>query len=226
MPGTREQSRWLAVVAAGLSSASALYALEPGGRRVYRGVRPGPDWIGHGTFRRTLFTLCGGGLVRITAFKQRWRRRGTNETRHSRPPDDIASVWFCSLIVATSLHAWLSADRGLHRVEPPLEALRQAPSTRTVQRWLGRALPHADETATALRRAVIERREPRPMESHVGGGLSPPPQRRWGDPNAVSPLRSALSLLYEGAVALDVHVSLLLAEARGRQHIRTTAWLI
>jgi len=224
VPGTTEE-RWLAVISSGLSCVSTLYRREADGRRVFRGVRPGPDWEGHGTFPRKLFTLDGGRLVRVTVHKQRWRRRGTNETCHSRPPDDLASVWFCSLIVATSLWGWLSSDMGLHRHEPLLDALEESPSPRTVQRWLRRALPHADETATAFRRAVIERSEPRPMESHVGGGLSPP-HRRWGSSSAVWPLHSGLSLLFEGAAALGVHVSLLLAEARGRQHIRTTGWLI
>jgi len=209
----------------GLSSVASLYEAESDGRRVFRGVRPGPQWHRHGTFERKLFTLEAGELVRITVHKQRWRLQGTTRTCHSRPPEDLASVWFCSLIVATSLWGWLTGDEGLHRRAPVLDALEERPSPRTVQRWLARALVHADETATALRRAVIERSEPRPMESHVGGGLSPP-HRRWGGSSAVSTLHSGLSLLYEGAQALDVHVSLLLAEARGRQHVRKTGWLI
>lgn len=224
MSGTGHD-RFVRVLQAGLASVASLYELEADGRRVFRGVRPGPDWQGHGTFARSLYTLARGQMVRLTVHKQRWRRRGTNQTCHSRPPDDLASVWFCSLIVATSLWSWLTGDEGLHRRQPPLDALEERPSARTVQRWLKRALAHADETATALRRAVIERSEPRPMESHVGGGLSPP-HRRWGSSPAVWPLHSSLTLLYEGAVALDVHVSLLLAEARGRQHDRTTGWLI
>ena len=214
------------VLEAGLSSAASVYEREADGRLVYRGVRPGDEWEGHGTFARMLFTLRSGALTRITVHKQRWRRRGTTETCHSRPPDDIASVWFCSLIVISTLWDWLSADEGLYRHEPMIEPLAERPSARTKQRWLERALPHADETAAALRRAVIERSEPRPMESHVGGGLSPPEdRRRWADPRAVSTLRSGLSLLLEGAVALDVHVSLLLAEARGRQLVRQP-WLL
>lgn len=192
---------------------------------MFRGIRPGVEWVGHGTFPRMLFTLEGGELVRITVHKQRWRLRGTRQTRHSRPPDDLASVWFCSLIVATSLWSWLTGDEGLHRRAPALDALDERPSPRTVQRWLRRAQVHADETATALRRAIVERSEPRPMEISVGGGRSPP-HRRWGSSSAVWPLHSGLSLLYEGSAALDVHVSLLLAEARGRQHIRVTGWLI
>jgi hypothetical protein len=212
------------VIAAGLAAASSLYELQADGRRVFRGTRPSEEWIGHGTFARRLFTLRSGQLVRITVYKQRWRLRGTTKTTHSRPPDDVASVWFCSLIVALCLWGWLSSAVGLHHHEPATAALSSTPSARTVQRWLRRALPHADETATALRRAVIERSEPRPMESYVGGGLSPP-KRRWGDPSAVSTLRSGLSLLYEGAMALDVHVSILLAEARGRQLVRQSWFL-
>lgn len=225
MLGTASE-RLQRVLASGLSTSAALYEREADGRLVYRGVRPGADWVGHGTFARMLFTLRGGELKRITVHKQRWLLRGTTQTCHSRPPDDIASIWFCSLIATCALWDWISASEGLHRHEPTLDALSQSPSARTKQRWLGRALPHADETATALRRAVIERSEPRPMESHVGGGLSPPEdRRRWADPRAVSTLRSGLSLLLEGAVALDVHVSLLLAEAHGRQLVRQP-WLL
>lgn len=214
------------VLGVGLSSASAVYEREADGRLVFRGVRPGDEWVRHGTFARMLFTLGSGELRRITVHKQRWLRRGTTETCHSRPPDDIASIWFCSLVVISALWDWLSADEGLHRHEPTIESLAERPSARTKQRWLERALPHADETATALRRAVIERSEPRPMESHIGGGLSPPEdRRRWADPRAVGVLRSGLSLLLEGAVALDVHVSLLLAEAHGRQLVRQP-WLL
>lgn len=225
MAGTPSE-RLLRVLSAGLSSASAVYEREPDGRLVFRGVRPGDEWDGHGTFARMLFTLRGGRLTRITVHKQRWRLRGTTQTCHSRPPDDIASIWFCSLIAACALWDWIASDDGLHRHEASLDALSERPSARTKQRWLARALRHADETATAIRRAVIERSEPRPMESHVGGGLSPPEdRRRWADPRAVSTLRSGLSLLLEGAVALDVHVSLLLAEAHGRQLVRQP-WLI
>ncbi len=212
-------------MACGLSTVSSLYEREPDGRLVFRGFAPGEGWVRHGTFPRWLFTLRRGELVRVRVHKQRWRLRGTHRTCHSRPPDDLASVWFCSLIVATSLWAWLTSDQGLYKHPAALESLAGSPSRRTLQRWLRRAVAHANETATALRRAVIERSEPRPIESHVGGGLSPP-HRRWGSSSAVWPLHSGLTLLYEGAVALDVHVSLLLAEARGRQHVRTTGWLI
>ena len=85
---------------------AGIATMEADGRLVFRGVRPGSEWEGHGTFPRMLLTLLAGRLVRITVHKQRWRLRGTTQTCHSRPPDDIASVWFCSLIVATSPEQW------------------------------------------------------------------------------------------------------------------------
>ena len=222
---------WAGVVAevlrSGLTTAATVYEREPDGRRVYRGTRPGPEWVGHGTFGRKLWTLVDAELRRIEVYKQRWRRRSTNETRHSRPPDELGAVAFCSLVVIATLWGWLASSRGLHSHEPVLPSLEERPSRRTVGRWLRRALAHADETALALRRTVIERSEPRPMESHVGGGLSPPAdRRRWADPSATSKLRSGLYLLLRAAVALAVPVSVLLAEARGRQHIRRQSWLI
>jgi hypothetical protein len=210
----------------GLMAAALEYEREADGRRVYRGERPGEEWVGHGTFARGLWTLVAGELRRVQVHKQRWRRRGTTETRHSRPPDDLGRVAFCSLVVIAALWGWLDSGQGLHAHESALPALAERPARRTVQRWLQRALPHADETALAMRRAVIERSEPRPMESHIGGGLSPPAdRRRWADPSATSKIHSGLCLLLRAAVALAVPVSVLLAEARGRQLIRQT-WLI
>lgn len=192
---------------------------------MYRGQRPGPEWVGHGTFGRMLWTLVGGRLRQVTVHKQRWIHQETGATCHSRPPDDLGSVWFCSLVVATVLWGWLSSDKGLHTHEPLLPGLREAPSPRTAQRWLGRARHCAIETATALRRAVRERSEPRPREHFVRGGLSPPRGRGLG-PDADWPLRQGLFHLFEGAYSLNVHVAVLLAEARGRQHERKTGWLI
>lgn len=215
-----------AVLQSGLTTAASVYEREADGRWVYRGQRPGSEWVGHGTFSRWLWTLVGGELRRVRVYKQRWLRRGTSETQHSRPPDDLGRVAFCSLVVLAALWGWLDSGRGVHGHAPALPALAERPAPRTVQRWLQRARPHADETALALRRAVIERSEPRPMESHIGGGLSPPAdRRRWADPSATSKLHSGLCLLLRAAVALAVPVSVLLAEARGRQHIRQS-WLI
>lgn len=215
-----------AVLCSGLTVAASVYERKADGSWLYRGERPGPEWVGHGTFARGMWTLVDADLRRVRVHKQRWRLRGTHQTRHSRPPDDLGSVTFCSLVVTAALWGWLASGRGADSHDPVLPALVERPSRRTVQRWLRRARGHADETALALRRAVIERSEPRPMESHIGGGLSPPAdRRRWADPSQISKLHSGLCLLLQATVAFAVPVSVLLAEARGRQHIRQT-WLI
>ena len=225
MEWTTRRAAWGRVARHGLAAVTDLYPKEADGRRVFRGERPGPEWVGHGTFARMLWTLVRGSWRRITVHKQRWLNRETGETCHSRPPDDLASVWFCSLVVATALWGWLSSEKGLHTHEPLLPALSEKPSTRTVQRWMARAREHADETATALRRAVRERSEPRPREYFVRGGLSPP-EGRGADPGAGTSLHQGLFHLFEGSAALDMHVAVLLVEARGRQHERKTGWLI
>jgi len=214
------------VFRSGLTAAASVYEREADGRLVFRGERPGAEWLGHGTFARWLWTLVDADLRRVRVYKQRWRRRGTQQTRHSRPPDDLGSIAFCSLVVTAALWGWFASGRGVDSHDPVLPSLVVRPSRRTVQRWLRRALQHADETALALRRAVIERSEPRPMESHIGGGLSPPAdRRRWADPITITKIHSGLYLLLQAAVAFAVPVSILLAEARGRQHIRQP-WLI
>jgi len=221
---TARREAWEQVARCGLAAVTKLYPVEADGRRVFRGQRPGPEWVGHGTFSRMLWTLFRGSWRRITVHKQRWRHRKTGETCHSRPPDDLASVWFCSLVVAVALWGWL-VEGAFHTHEPLVVALSEMPSPRTLQRWMARALEHADETATALRRAVLERSEPRPREFRMRGGLSPP-RGRGDDRSGVSPLRQGLFHLFEGSASLGVHVSVLLAEACGRQHERKTGWLI
>lgn len=219
-------SKWSALLQ-GLMSSTSLYALEADGRRVYRGVRPGPDWDGHGLMQRILLTLRGGALQRVVFYKQRWRRKGTNETCHSRPPDDCASVWFCSLVVTLSLWGWLRSQQGVHTHDVPHEALAARPSPRTVQRWMTRAQPLGAATAHAVRHALIDISEPRSWESYLGGGRSPPAdQRRWADPEAALALQSGLDLAIQGAFALTIPVSLLMAEARRRQPDPDQPWLI
>lgn len=222
--GETKQDRLAKGLLEGLLATTSLYVEEDDGRLVFRGERPGPEWHAHGLFARMLWTLIAGRLVRITVHKQRWRHVKTGKTCHSRPPDDLASVWFCSLVVVIALWGWVSGDAGVHRHERVAEAVALRPSPRTLQRWLSRALEHADETAMAVRRALLERSEPQPRDSYAGGERSPP--KRWGGSRAVSTLHECLSLLYEGAVALDVHISTLLAEARRRQHVRSQGWLI
>jgi hypothetical protein len=164
--------------------------------------------------------LLDGAKVRRRLWKRRWLQPETRKSRHSRPPDDIAQVWSCSLIVTLMLWAWIGSDDGAESAKQAVESLEDHVSPRTVGRWLRRALPHAAQLEQAIRHALIERSEPRPAEHLFRKGLSPPEallRRRWRcDPCELGTLYRALAFLFDGAVQLSVPVSCLLAEARGR----------
>ena len=191
------------------------------GALVVVGQRPGADWHGHGYFTRRLWVLRDGELRRVSLAKHRWRHKVTGKTCHSRSMEEQGSVGSAVLIVVLMLWSWLDGAQGLHHRDrrEVIESLEGSASSRTLQRWLSRWLCQAMEIQQAIRRAVIERCEPRPVETLFEGGL-PPPQglvrRRWKNPPLVQRLWRALAILFGGAVALDVPITLLLAEARGR----------
>lgn len=120
--------------------------------------------------------------------------------------------------------AWLNATVGLHRYDELIPALEAAGSRRTVQRWVARLLAEADRWQGALRIAVIERSEPRPVERLFPSGLSPPEslrRRRWQKPQAIYSLWTGLSFLVQSAVAMKCSITALLVEARRRLETRT-----
>ena len=205
------------VVASSLFVAGSVYTRRPDGDLCFNGERPGPRWHGHGYFPRRLWMLEEGRLVRRRLWKRRWRDPTTGSTVHSRPPEDAAQVWSCTLIVLLKLWAWLDGSLlAGHEVVPELETHG---SFRTVQRWGGRAAARADEVLHYTRLTVIERSEPRPVEHLFPSGLSPPDgllRRRWRRPREIQRLWQALAWLFAGAIALSTPASLLLAEARGR----------
>ena len=236
IPATVDASWTLAdllpCIARGLFAESGVYARRSDGDLQFNGARPGSDWQAHGYFPRWLWMIDDGERVRRRLWKRRWLRRDSVDrprTCHSRPPDDVASVWSCTLIITLQLWAWLDAKQGLERYREVIPALDGCGSRRTVQRWLGRACKRALDTQQALRHAVLERSEPRPVEPLFPGGLPPPEglrRRRFGSPARVEELHRGLAILLGGAVALDVPVSVLLAEARGRQATPDKPWLI
>jgi hypothetical protein len=210
-----------AAVQDSLFAASGLYRVRSDGDLQFDGTRPDGDgrWHSHGYFERRLWMLRGGQLVRRRLWKRRWLHHGEGRTCHSRPPEDVPSLWSCTLVVVLKLWGLLDGGAGLHTSVEVLPSLEEHARPRTVSRWLRRAATHALELQQAVRRAVIERCEPRPIERLFPTGLSPPQDlvsRRWRDPLAVATLWRALALLLVGAIELSVPSALLLAEARGR----------
>jgi len=198
--------------------ATGIYERRADGVLVFRGERPGEEWDAHGFFQRWLHTVVDGERKRERLLKQRWRHlRGS--TCHSRPPDDVAQIHFCTTIVVLCLWAWLASDAGVEAYDDVFPSLSERPSRRTVQRWLGRAAAHATTTQQFFRFAVIERGEPRPMKRLFPSGLAPPGNedgRRWKAAASVELLRGGLEIAVDSAVSFDVPLALLLAEARGR----------
>jgi hypothetical protein len=219
VPGTLDAERVREAAQGSLFAVSGLYRVRCDGHLQYDGVRPDGGWVAHGYFSRLLWMLVNGRPVRRRLWKRRWLSPDGRRTCHSRPPEDIQSLRSCMLIVVLKLWALLDGSAGLHTSREVLPELEGHVSPRTTSRWLRRVLPRGLELQQAVRRAVIERCEPRPIERWFPTGL-PPPQgllcRRWRDPSAVTTLWRALALLLVGAIELSVPTALLLAEARGR----------
>ena len=194
------------------------YRVRADGELVYAGHRPGTDWHAHGWFGRWLWILVDGALERRRLHKRRWQHVATGKTCHSRPADELGAMWFSAVIVALKLWPWIHGDAGLHNVTEVSHALDDHGCSRSRQRWLRRTLPFALKIQHRIRRAVIERCEPRPIEKLFPRGLSPPErdQRRWREPRSVATLNRALTMLFVGAIELGIPTSALLAEARRR----------
>ncbi len=219
MDGTTLSLKQLREIAnSSLFEVGQVYTQRSNGDLQFYGTRPGPGWQGHGYFSRRMWVLKDGELIRVRIWKHRWAHP-TKGTCHSRPLDEMGRISVCALVYVLALFGWLSAPCGLQNHEPIWFDLKSTPSRRTLQRWLRRALPQAQETQQAYRLAAIERCEPRPIESLFLGGLSPPDwsRRPWRDPPLVTSLWRAYALILVAAVKLLLPAALLLAEARRKE---------
>ena len=193
------------------------YRRRSDGELQFDGERPGSAWHAHGYFSRMLNVMDGGKVVRVVVWKRRWLDVENGSTTHSRPLDDPPLISCSTLVVALVLFGWLEGGRGVHSYKGVLSGVERSVSARTAQRYLARCLPEALIIQQHIRRAVMERCEPRPWEQLFPSGLSPPEgllRRRWRAPDSVEQLWRGLTILFSGAVGLEVHVPVLLAEAR------------
>lgn len=213
--GTPSLEQLREVASSSLFEVGQVYTRRSNGDLQFTGARPGPGWQGHGYFSRWMWCLRAGDLIHVRIWKHRWWHPQEG-TCHSRPPDEMGRLSVCALVYVLALFGWLSAPCGLQEHEPIWFDLKTTPSRRTLQRWLQRALPKALETQQAYRLAVIERCEPRPVESLFPRGLSPPewPRRPWRDPPVVDRLWRAYAFILGATVTLHLPAALLLAEAR------------
>lgn len=219
MSGIPEQTWLRETVRDSLFAVSGVYRLKANGDLQFDGARPGVGWHAHGYFPHVAWMLRGGQCHHQRVWKRRWLQVGTTHTCHSRPPDDLPGIRFCTLVVTLKLWSWLDSTVGLHRYTESHEALEGHGSRRSVQRWLRRYGPRALEIQQAIRLAAIERCEPRPLERIFPTGLDPPERLRrkqWKGAIWVGRLWTALALLLGAAFKLKVPIPNLLAEARRR----------
>lgn len=187
------------------------------GRLVFRGDRPGPGWHAHGTTEQRVTVLHADRLVDVDLHKQRWLEVATGHTVHDRPHFTVPWSRHGLDVVLVAVAAWLLGGVGLHRADFPWQADR--PDRRTVQRWLHRLRPDSLRWHVAIRKALLDRLAPRPLEEILPTAGIPPPggcARFSSGSVEVWPLRSGLWLAVEGARALDIPVRTLLVEARWR----------
>jgi hypothetical protein len=185
----------------------------------YVGERPGSGWHVHGWCSKWLKVLIGGQVQRVRLHKSRWRLGRRGGTCHNRPPDERAFIGLSSILIVIKLYGWLTGQSGLHSRAPKIETVDITVAPRTMLRWLRRALPDAMEIQQAIREAVIERCEPRPIEQLFSNGLSPPDgllRRPWKDAASTLTLWRGFAVLFGAAVELNINPALILAEARGR----------
>lgn len=197
---------------------SSLYELDDRGRYVFAGERPPPDgggrWHGHGYTDSGRWTVRDGRFVRAIVRKHRWKHTGGAGTRTSQPPDALPRRQVDALVVATLLLRLLTAAVGAYSRPPDAPGVR---SLRQLQRDLAAACRLAPRTQHAVRRALMDRCVPRPVETLWKAGLDPPPKlsRRCRHPNAPL-LWTALEMLRTGAGQLGIPTPSLLVEARRR----------
>jgi hypothetical protein len=205
------------------------YVVREDGALRYDGERPGYGWHAHGWFGKQQWRLWGGWPVLVDVFKRRWRLVGTNTTCHSRPPDDGLRTRFVPLIIMLRVLCVVDSPVGFHHREEVGEGLLEGcGSDRTVQRWMARSIENAMTMQQAIRLAIIEEIEPRPLESLFEGGLSPPDvviHKRWASPVETITLWRGYAMLLVASRKLAVQASYLLAGAR-RRFATTKAALI
>lgn len=183
---------------------------------VFRGRRPVGEWHRHGYTSKHLAVLIGAELVWVEVHKQRWLDTTAGRTCHDRPPSDVPWAHYELAVVLAAVWTWMSSPRGLHHVTWPWGD--EAPSHRTIQRWLARLLPHALMWQAAIRSAFTAHLAPSTLEEKFPAGLPPPGGvTRWRSAAAqAGQLTRGLALLQKSASMLSISPSTLLVEAQRR----------
>jgi hypothetical protein len=82
---------------------TSIYRVCAGGVLRFDGERPAEEWHAHGYFSVWRWMLVQGKVVRKKIQKRRWYQPKEKRTCHSRPPDELAGVGVCTLILVLLL---------------------------------------------------------------------------------------------------------------------------
>ena len=172
----------------------------------------------HGRYQRGLTTLKAAHPTSVTVWRHRWLCLCCGRTMSNGTPDVLAYVPNCTLVVLALLWCYLHGSGGLHNsIGYPLD---QTASPRTLARYVKRAKSVCTRTQQAIRRVLMEVKEPRPWDEAFAHGL-PPPQRLLRHSSAVPThiLWRALAMLVITAGKLGIPLCLLMARATTRTEI-------
>ncbi len=179
----------------------------------------------HGRFKRGLVTLRNLTTTKIKIWKHRWLCLCCDRTMSIGPPDVLPHIPHCTLIIIALLWAYLEGNNGIHNSIPP--QLDDAPSPRTLARYLKRAKAVCKETMQVIKEVLIEIKGPRPWDSAFSQGLSPPERiSEWHrEPEKAEILWRALAMLINSDALLDTPC-LFMARAKTKTRNKRSGFLL
>ena len=180
----------------------------------------------HGRYKRSLISFKKHQLKQIKVWMHRWLCLCCGRTMSNGPLDVIRYMPNCTLVIVAVLWAYLHGGKGIYNsIDPQLE---EAAAPRTLARYLKRAKAVCRQTQQAIRKVLIDLKEPRPWDQCFAHGLSPPERllNRHRDAAGTRILWQALAMLRIGALNLSTAPCLLMARARTLAQLRQCRFLL
>jgi len=180
----------------------------------------------HGRYKRALTSFKERKLMQIKVWMHRWLCLCCGRTMSNGPSDVIGHMPNCTLVIVAVLWVYLQGGRGIYNsIDPQLES---AASPRTLARYLKRAKAVCRHTQQAIRKVLIDLKEPRPWDECFAHGLSPPQRsfKRHRDAAGTRILWRTLAMLRIGSLNLSTAPCLLMARATTFAQLRQCRFLL
>ncbi len=184
------------------------------------------DFHAHGRFKRRLITLRNWTTTKIQIWKQRWLCLCCDRTMSTGPPDTLPYIPYCTMIIMALLWSYLNGNNGIHNSIPV--QFDDAPSPRTLERYLHRAKAICEETKQTIEEVLSKIKRSKPWDKLFSKGLSPP-ERLNGlhrDPDKSVILWQVLAMLLASS---DAHLDtpcLLMARVIAKNQNRISRFLL